>query len=228
MSSENDSVEAYFRAVEETFIRLRGAPLLLSPADWKAAEAWHEEGIPLELVESVLEEVFERLRERDPERRIHSLRYCAPAVEAAWREVRDLTATAGRLEPEPIDVAGRLDRLAAALARASEGLPADERAGLEELEERLRGLEGNPEEVERDLEALDREMLDLCAASLEATTRKRLEKRAERALERARDRVEAEELEGLLERLEREGVRRELDLPTLSLFSSESESDDAR
>ena len=64
-----DASDEYFRAIEEAFIRLRGAPLLLSPADWQTAKSWHEERIPLELVGRVMEEVFERLRERDPERK---------------------------------------------------------------------------------------------------------------------------------------------------------------
>lgn len=217
MSGRDDSVEAYFQAVEEIFIRLRGAPLLLSPADWKTAEGWFEEGIPLELVESVLEEVFERLRQRDPERRIHSLRYCAPAVRQAWREVRDLTATAGRLESEPIDVRRRLERLAATLPET----PPE----LADVARRLRTLDGSPQEIEARLEAIDGEMVDLCAASLQPATRKRLEERAEMALERARDRVDPEELDGLARRLFDDGLRRELGLPTLSLFSSDSDPD---
>ena len=217
MSARDDSVETYFHAIEEIFVRLRGAPLLLSPADWKTAEKWYEEGIPLELVETVLEEVFERLRRRDPERRIHSLRYCAPAVEEAWREVRDLTASAGRLEAEPIDVRRRLDRLAEALPET----PPE----LADVARRLRTLEGSPQEIEERLEAIDAEMVDLCAARLESATRKRLEERARRALDRARDRVEPEELDELERRLFHEGLRRELDLPTLSLFSSDSDPD---
>lgn len=216
MSSERHDVEAYFHAIEETFIRLRGAPLLLSPADWKTAEAWHAAGIPLELVEGVLETVFERLRERDPERRIHSLRYCAPAVEEAWREVSDLTATAGRLEVEPVDVAARLE----ALARR---LPADLPPALTDLGERLVALGGGAEEVERRLEAMDERLLEGVAETLEADLRQRLEERAARSVERASDRIEEGEADALGRRLFLEAVRRERRLPTLSLFSPDAE-----
>src|SRR5437763_16109793 len=87
-----DSDHAYFQAIEEIFVELRGAPLLLSPADWQVARRWQREGIPLDLVRSTLEEVFAKRKERGAKGKISSLRYCAPAVEAAWADLRALTA----------------------------------------------------------------------------------------------------------------------------------------
>src|SRR3954453_16361708 len=87
-----DSDHAYFQAVEEIFVQLRGAPLLLSPVDWQVARRWHREGVPLDLVRSTLEEVFAKRRERGAKGRISSLRYCAPAVEAAWADLRERPA----------------------------------------------------------------------------------------------------------------------------------------
>src|SRR3954471_18904178 len=82
---------AYFQAIEEIFVALRGAPLLLSPADWQVSRRWHRDGIPLDLIRSALQEVFARRKERGAKGKISSLRYCAPAVEAAWAERRELT-----------------------------------------------------------------------------------------------------------------------------------------
>ena len=78
---------AYFQAVEEIFVRLRGAPLLLSPKDWHVARRWHREGIPLDLVARVLEEVFAKRKERGTRGKMSSLRYCAPAVEVQFAHV---------------------------------------------------------------------------------------------------------------------------------------------
>ncbi|HQN38153.1 MAG TPA: hypothetical protein PLQ31_01300, partial [Thermoanaerobaculia bacterium] len=41
---------AFFQAIEERFVALRGAATLLSPADWQLARAWHRAGIPLAAV----------------------------------------------------------------------------------------------------------------------------------------------------------------------------------
>ena len=60
---DGDTDFGYFQTLEEAFIRLRGAPLLLSPADWQMAKEWRQRGIPVELIERVLGEVLEERRE---------------------------------------------------------------------------------------------------------------------------------------------------------------------
>ena len=79
----------YFQVLEEAFIRLRGAPLLLSPADWQVAQRWRGLGIPLDFAIAGMTEVFARRRERGSEDRVSSLRYCARAVERGWRKAEE-------------------------------------------------------------------------------------------------------------------------------------------
>lgn len=212
--SETDSDlsgDDYFRSIENTFIRLRGAPLLLSPADWQTARRWHEAGIPLSVIREVLEGVFERVRERDPKRRVSSLSYCAPAVEEAWREIEDLTAAGGRIEADPVDVPERLRLLV-------EALPVGWPVG-NEIGRRLIELEGGAESVEKALESLDQRMLDLAEEALDEGSRQALAEQTRKALERAlRGGGVDSEIE-LERRLFREFLRRHLGLPTLSLFA---------
>src|SRR3954466_4904584 len=150
---------AYFQAIEEIFVQLRGAPLLLSPADWQVARRWHRGGVPLDLVRSTLGEVFAKRKERGAKGRISSPRYCAPAVEAAWADLRELTAPAHRVEAPAFEVAPRLAALAAALPA---GFP-----GREALAARLGALAGDPQEIEEHLSTIDREMLDRAAEELD-------------------------------------------------------------
>jgi hypothetical protein len=70
----------YFRAVERTFLALRGGALFLTPADWDQVRRWEERGIPLEVVRSGIEAAFAgrvRVSPRMP------LGACAREVEAA-------------------------------------------------------------------------------------------------------------------------------------------------
>jgi hypothetical protein len=137
LSSESDdppgepgaAAHGYFLAIEDFFVRLRGAPLLLAPADWQVARRWYAQGVPLDLVRRAIEEVFSRRRERGTRGRISSLRYCAPAVEAAWAERAELVAPGRRQAAAAFDAGGRLRRLAAAL-------PA-ELAGIDTVRQRL-------------------------------------------------------------------------------------------
>jgi hypothetical protein len=211
-----DSDHAYFQGVEEIFVELRGAPLLLSPTDWQVARRWHREGVPLELVRSTLEEVFARRKERGSRGKISSLRYCAPAVEAAWADRRELTAPARRTEAPDFEVAPRLAALAAALPGSL--------TGREDLATRLSALAGDPQEVEEHLSAIDREMLDRAAQGLDGETRSEIEAAVEKTLASLGGRLPAAELESSRERLARQILRRRLGLPVLSLFSPEAAS----
>lgn len=206
---------AYFQAIEEIFVRLRGAPLLLSPADWQVARRWHRDGVPLDLVRQALEEVFARRKERGAKGRISSLRYCAPAVEAAWAERRELTAPGERLEAPAFDPSVRLRALAASLP--------PELAGRAGLAARIAALSGDPPDIEEGLAALDREMLAAAAASLDETLRGEVEAAVEKTLSGLRGRLPADELERSRERLTWQVLRRRLALPVLSLFSTEAE-----
>jgi hypothetical protein len=210
-----DSDHAYFQAVEEMFVELRGAPLLLSPADWQVARRWHQEGVPLELVRRTLAEAFARRKERRAKRKISGLRYCAPAVEAAWAEVRELTAPGRRADAPAFTVPPRLAALAAALPA---GFPDRER-----LASRIAALAGDPWQVEDRLSAMDREVLAAAMDGLSQEIRDEIDAAVEKALATLAGRLPPEELARSRERLARQVLRRRLGLPVLSLFSPEAE-----
>jgi hypothetical protein len=209
---DQDTDHAYFQAVEEIFVGLRGSPLLLSPADWQVARGWHREGVPLDLVRRALEEVFAKRKERGAKGKISSLRYCAPAVEAAWEELKDLAAPGHRAAAPAFEVAPRLAALAAALPR-----------DLHALSARIAALDGDAQAVEERLASLDREMLDAATAALDGETRAEIDAAVEKTLASLGGRLPAEELERSRERLTRQALRRRMGLPVLSLFSPEAE-----
>jgi hypothetical protein len=217
---ENDGLEdhAYFLAIEDHFVRLRGAPLLLSPADWQVARRWHQQGIPLELVRRALEEVFARRRERGAKGRISSLRYCAPAVEAAWTEHSELAAPGARVEAEAFDAASRLAALAAAPGLATGLGLAGLRADLVALADS--GLDAQA--IEERLAELDRRTLDGALAALGAEERAALDATLDRAIGAVAGRLAAAEIERARGRLARQVLRERLGLPMLSLFSPEA------
>ena len=236
-----DTDQAYFLAIEDFFVRLRGAPLLLSPADWQVARRWHRQGMPLELVRRALEEVFARRRERGARGRISSLRYCAPAVEEAWTERSELTAPGARVEAEAFDAASRLAALAAALPPIGGGregpgglggLPeAAGRAWLAGVRAELAALADaglDPQAVEERLAELDRRTLDGALAALVPEERAALDATLDRALGAIAGRLAAAEIDHARGRLARQVLRERLGLPMLSLFSPEARPPDLK
>lgn len=213
---EGLSDHQYFRAIEATFLRLRGSPLLLSPKDWRTAQEWHRQGIPLDLVERTLEELFAQRRERGTEGKVSSLRYCAPRVEAAWAALRELTAPGERkpeAEAEPVELGPRLAALAGSL-------PA-ELPGREELAGRIEALAplGDPRAVEERLAEIEEEAIDALVAALRPRERRTLETQVDRTLAALAGRVPEAEAERTRDRLLRQRVRRKAGLPPLSLFA---------
>lgn len=207
-------MQTYFEAIEGTFIRLRGAPLLLSPTDWQVANEWYEAGIPLATVSQTLEMVFARREERGGKGRIQSLRYCSEAVLKAWEETRELEAGGGRQRAIAVDVQARLSSLA-------DSLP-DTLGAREDWVGMISSLSGSSDEVERTLTKLDSELLEAAEWSLTAEDRELLSDRVDAILSSLQDRLPEEEIEAARERIWR-GVLRELsEIPLLSLFSPEA------
>jgi hypothetical protein len=208
---------AYFRAIEDRFIGLRGSPLLLSPSDFRIAQRWHRRGVPLTLIERILPEVFARRAERGGARgKVYGLRYCAPAIESAWEEIQELQAPGERETAAPaLDVPARLDALASALPAR---LP-----GRDELVEAIRSLSGPPEAVEAALARLDEETLDATERRLRAGGRAELERQAAASLAAVAGRLPAAEIETARARLLRRLLRKRIGLPLLSLFAPEAE-----
>lgn len=205
----------YFHALEDAFIRLRGAPLLLSPSDWRTAQRWREMGIPADFVIDCLEEVFARRREREAAERVSSLRYCARAVESAWRRSRDLAVPAERSDPEPVDVPSRLRCLVEAVPR--------EWGHRDEVVSAVLGVTGSISEVEESLARIDAWMLSLAADGLDEEERAVIAGRIEARLEPLRARFGDEELRAAAEGLRKRELRRCRALPVLSLFAPEAE-----
>jgi hypothetical protein len=205
----------YFQALEAAFIRLRGAPLLLSPADWQVAQRWRGLGIPLDFAIAGMAEVFARRRERGSEDRISSLRYCARAVESGWSRAEELIGPVRRAGAPALDIRARLASLAGAI-------PADfpQRASVAR---RLLDLGGDAAAVEAALVAIDDAMLERAEAGLDAEERAALDRWVERRLDSLRERFDAEQLTRTAIRLRSRELRRRAGLPLLSLFSSDAE-----
>ncbi len=221
MSDDSDAPQSdheYFKRIERLFISLRGAPLLLSPTDWQVAKSWRQRGIPVELVEQTLQELFARRAEQGNERSVSSLRYARSAVTKAFAAIQQHQAAAAEAAPpEPLDTAARLSRLAAALP---ESVP-DRDVFVGEI----LALEGDLESVENALASLDQTVLDRAEAAFTDSDRAAFVSALDRAHRQLGVRLPASELARADSPLRRSVLRRLVNLPVLSLFAIEATSD---
>ncbi len=79
----------YFTEVEDTFVRRRGAHMLVSPLDWALIESWKEMGIPLAVVLRGIERAFDTF-DKQPRRhrKVNSIFYCQQSVDESFAEYR--------------------------------------------------------------------------------------------------------------------------------------------
>jgi hypothetical protein len=220
--SETEEDRAFYAAGEAAFIARRGTPFLLSPKDFALLKEWRALGIPIEAVESGIDDAFTRREERGATGRVNSLSYCRDAVLSSW-ERRSETAVgrgAGRAETEAIDVGERLARLAGALDTVARVHP--------ELTERLdsagRSLDRlaasgkTAGEVESSLARLDRRLAKDLYETLSEERRSRLESIVEELLAKARIKMDRETEDKTRRALARRTLREELALPRLTLL----------
>ena len=122
MSAPGPSAGSYARAIERILERVRGAPVVLSPRDFRYVADWHARGVPVALVLEGIEAAATRRRGRSSRPRTITLAYVAPGVEEAWGVV-----LAGRMvDPAqrracPADPASIRQRWVDAAARAGDG-----------------------------------------------------------------------------------------------------------
>lgn len=179
----------YFTEVEDTFVRRRGAHLLVSPLDWALIESWKDMGIPLAVVLRGIERAFDTF-DRQPRRhrKVNSIFYCQQSVEECFAEHRqsmvgaadgdDAAATAQvvggaddadspfQRDRVELYLERMTDELAAARPRSVDRPALDEALGracgrLREIRDTVETAKRlDPEALERDLTSLDTLLMD--------------------------------------------------------------------
>jgi len=226
--------DEYLRAIEEAFVRRRGAAMLLSPRDWALMQEWKELGVPLRLVLQAIDNIFDSFERRAPAgRRINSLSYCRQEVVALHDLYRILHATeAGRPGPkEEAGVAaarhlGRLSRrVRASMGAASEAKRDDlvsclarVAAELKRLRREIKEGAADPRRLEDRLREMDGDLLTAAERSLSPDDLAALRQGADRALGPAGDRMTPAARERTRGMALGALVRHAAGLPRLTLF----------
>jgi len=85
-----DDKSRYYQDIAAFFLRLRGAPFILSGREIHLLAGWEKQGIPLSAVRQGIEVAFERLSKKaEPGRRPVTLLACDPDVQRAFGQVQE-------------------------------------------------------------------------------------------------------------------------------------------
>jgi hypothetical protein len=223
-TSPPGETDRYFRAVEDHFVRLRGAPLVLSPDDWHLAATWLERRIPLPVVLRAISQVFETARARGRRKPVLSLAYCRHAVEEAHAAHLESAVGEARAEATPARHRPLRERVTEWRERAEAWGEEARLEGLDMLDQVLEvvaGLEDggcSAESAERQLAELEHGLLVAAARSFPTPEQEELVTGCERRLADYRDRMSPEIYARTRQRALEGELRRRLRLPRLSLL----------
>lgn len=222
----------YFSEIEELFVRRRGRNLLLSPLDWALIEQWQERGVPLHVVLSGVEKVFDGADSQPNRKRaIKSIAYCKEEIEAQYADWLERQigkadgATAQESEPKNgfftrEIVAEHLDNSISALRECkNKAFCASFRSAVERLESLKANLTDDcdgAEEVLIDIENFLDAELKRCTDSAHLN---RITQDVERNLSAYRSKMNQEVYEKTFDLMLLKKLREEADVPRLSLFS---------
>jgi hypothetical protein len=212
-----DPEAQYFQAVEESFIELRGDPLMLSNADWLLIRRWRRAGIPLRVVLRGIRDALDgHAHSWGRARKVGSLRYCEREVEAA----RERWHRALRLGQDgELSHTVQLQNLARGLRDAQDLPAALGKACAEVLEQIENGTaEAEPGAIEGWLQEGERRLLRAARRALDERSLAELETAIDRELAPYQERMPAR----VVEQVRHEALARALlgrfGLPRLSLF----------
>jgi DNA-binding transcriptional MerR regulator len=219
--SETEEASAYYEAAEAAFIRRRGTPFLLSPADFALLKQWRVLGVPLEAIEAGIDEAFTRREERSAIGRVNSLSYCRDAILGAWERRAETSRGKGGSAtlPEP-DARATLAELSRRLEQTREARPdldAPLVLALRSLQ-RLAESGKSSEEIEASLARLDRRLAKELYDALPEGERAEIDRQVASLLSGASARMDPATAEKTARTLTRRSVRERLELPRLSLL----------
>ena len=238
----------YFTEVEEEFVKRRGKGLLISPLEWSLVEAWKNAGIPLHLVLRSINEAFDGYDKRPHRGRlVNTIFYCQQAVESnfvAYRLGRvgemgegggaDHQST-GEASPKSTqgsiskaDLVQFIDRCSAGISRAA-SLVSDNAILIEALKRagpRLGAIrseleeseESDAEAIERDLDSIDRLIVDALKATTTESAMKELHQEAKSHLRPFKRKMEKSIYDQTVENFILRRLREINHIPRLSLF----------
>lgn len=212
----------YYRAVEDLFSSLRGAPHILSPRDFQLLRSWWRDEVPFSAVTAGLTEVFARQQEREDSDPVVSLSYCRHAVKRHAKRIAEMNIGQAGDTPRPDEsgVNQGLRRLTEALAEAADRL-AESGSPVADVLTRIGrqieivGRELPPDTLDQHLFELESTMLKECWQALPEEDRREIDKSVEAAVSATSTSDEARRRSGRALR-DRE-IRLQLGLPRLEI-----------
>lgn len=205
---------------------------MLSPLDWALIEQWQERGVPLHVVLSSIEKVFDGVDQQPNRRRtIKSISYCKEEIEARYAEWLDRQV--GKSAGATVSEVGRkngfftretisehLENSISALRECkNKAFCASFRRAVERLEELKMNLTDDYEQAEEILTDIENFLGGELKRGTDAAHLNRVKQDVEKHLGAYRSKMNREVYDKTFDLMLLKKLREEAEIPRLSLFS---------
>lgn len=209
----------YLKGAEDFFIEKRGTPFILSPEDVQLILFWFKREVPLEVVKKGIEEVFEKLKERDPEKKINTIKYCAQRIEEIFRENQKSKARSWHKESAKIDILSSLNKNMENLKEFFK----DKTEYKNQYEKFLKKIEElkkmeDLEEIEDNLKKVEEKIIEIFYKKIDKEEKEKLKNEVEKTLPPEVKLLPAHTKNSLIKTIIMEKIKREKNIPSLTLL----------
>jgi len=229
----------YYTEIEEAFVRRRGKHLILGTLDWDLMRSWEKKGIPLRVVLSGIENVFDGLEKRPQgAKSVRSLSYCKNQVESQYEEwltnqvgkIAGEGRSKGKVESEadaksPLFSKRVIDRhienVIGKIEKSKSKTSGDLRQSLEEVLEILESHKTNysdQESLEDSLDILETRVDKALFESFDEESLLIIKSEIEKDLVKTRASIGKDAYRETLDLMLHKRLREDLEIPPLSLF----------
>lgn len=209
----------YLKEVEDKFIEKRGTPFILSPEDVQIILFWFKREIPLKIIKKGIEEVFEKLKEKNPEKKVNTIKYCTQKIEELFKEEKMRASRSWHSEGIQIDITSSLDKnieILKVFFKEKEEFKKQEKNFIKKIEE-LKKLD-NLDEIEDNLKKIEEKIIENYYNKIEKDEKEKLKKRIEESLSEEVKALPTIAKNSLIKMVIFENLKKEKNIPTLSLL----------
>ncbi len=209
----------YLREIEDKFIEKRGTPFILSSEDVQIILFWFKREIPLKIIKKGIEEVFEKLKEKNPEKKVNTIKYCTQKIEELFKEEKMRVGRSWHSEGIQIDITSSLDKNIEVLKeffKEKEEFKKQEKNFIKKIEE-LKKLD-NLDEIEDNLKKIEEKIIENYYNKIEKDEKEKLKKKIEENLSEEVKALPTIAKNSLIKMVIFENIKKEKNIPTLSLL----------
>jgi hypothetical protein len=209
----------YLREVEDKFIEKRGTPFILSSEDVQIILFWFKRDIPLKVIKKGIEDVFEKLQEKDKEKKVNSIKYCAQRIEELYKEEKMKASRSWHSEGMQIDIPSSLDKNIKILKeffKDKDEFKGKEKNFIKKIEN-LKKLD-NLDEIEDNLKKIEEKIIESYYNKIEKEEKEKLKKRVEENLSEEVKALPSIAKNSLIKMVIFENIKKEKNIPTISLL----------